>query len=175
MTKINGDKPLFQYSHSCPIFSYYFCHSFCRLCSRPPAASWPSSHFCPLWDMPTALLPASLSQLPVLGRASWLEAQSQLPDQWQTAGKGWGTCWEQLLAVLCKAAGRGCGCLYAPGLKTKPCSKESSTPEKPAFLTTACLHCQDTPSAPTRAGERLPKCCVSNRLKKTGQESFRWA
>lgn len=160
MTKINGDKPLFQYSHFCPIFSYCFCHSFCTASAQdpllpphhPPISSHCGTH--PL----LCSQPPSPSQLPVLGRASWLEegqggqAQSQLQDLWQTAGKGWGTCWEQLLAWLCRAAGRGCSCLSALGLKTKPCSKESRAPEQPAFPTTACWHCQGTPSAPTGVG-----------------------
>lgn len=145
MTKINGDKPIFQYSHSCPIFSYCFCHSFYTDSAQDPLL--PSSHFCPLWDMSTALLSVSLSQLPVLGRASWLEAgwagqaQSQLPDQWQTAGKDWGTCWERLLVVLCRAAGRGYSCLCALVWKPSPAPRKAallnSLPAPPLLAYTA--------------------------------------
>lgn len=66
MTKINGDKPIFQNSHSCPIFSYCVCHPFSTDSAQdpllPPDHPPISAHcgICPLLCSQPAF-PSSLS------------------------------------------------------------------------------------------------------------------
>lgn len=147
MTKINGDKPIFQYSHSCPIFSYCLSFFLHRLCSRPPAASWQYSHFCPLWDMSTALLPAaSPSSLSLAGPAGWRQgrqgrhkASCQISDKQlaraeELAESG---CWLCCAGLLAGAVAASMLSIWKPSPALRKAALLNSLPLPPLLAYTA--------------------------------------